>query len=307
MADLSRPLFRRAALPAASAGAAFRRRLLPYALIAPALFFVAVFSTYPVLKTLLLAGTAEGGIGRAFGELWRDPVFRLSLGATLRFLAYSSLPAMAIAFFLALWIHGRPRRFRRALEGVWVLPLALPVVSAAAIWLFVFTPQYGLLAVLADRLGLTDPALLRKPETALWALAVVEIWREMGFNLLVFLAGLSTIPRDVEEAARLDGAGEGRLTLMIRLPLLWPTFIFVGTVSLLHALSTIDPIFVMTQGGPNNATNLLLYQMYLTAFFYGDWPRAAATAAVFLGLAGLIAGVQVYGLERLFRRDDGVA
>jgi len=95
---------------------------------------------------------------------------------------------------------GNVLQLQQVLQSVWLHPLTFPVVSAAAIWLFVFTPQYGLLAVVAERFGLNDPAMLRKPETALWALAVVEIWREVRFNPLVVHAGLSMIPKDVEEA-----------------------------------------------------------------------------------------------------------
>lgn len=294
---------------------AFRNAVFPYLLITPGFLFITVFTVYPAVKTVILSfrpETAPNAWGPNVGlehyvALWNDEVFRQSLGATFTFMLISALPAVLLAFVLALWLHTKTRRLQRIVEFAWIHPMVLPAVGAATLWLFIFTPQYGLLAVVSDLLGLPDPALLRHPETALWALAIVEIWRQTGYYLLFFLAGLSAIPEDVEEAAKLDGADGFRLTLFIRLPLLWPTMVFVGTVSLLHALQTIDPIFIMTQGGPNNATNLLLYQMYLTAFFYNDWGKAAATAVVFLLIAGLFAGGQVYGLDRLWRSDHDAA
>lgn len=297
-------------------GEHYKKFFLPYLLIAPGLFFILAFTVYPlfqIIRMSLNASTEDMSYPfhpwtttfEHYQAIFNDPVYVDSIFTTIKFMIYTTLPTVLISFVLAIWLSRGVRYLKTFHQMSYVYPMILPAVSVASIWLFIYTPHYGLFAHITDILGMNDPTMLRRPETALKALVIMEIWRQVGYFTLFFIAGLSAIPQEVEEAAALDGAGRLKTLWYIQLPLMWPTWIFVMTVALLHGLQTVDPIFIMTQGGPSNATNLMLYQMYQTAFFYNDPAKSSAFATIFLLMTSFIAIFQVYGLDRLWRSDEG--
>lgn len=279
---------------------------IPYFLILPGFVFVAAFTIYPIASvfyhSLMRQNLAHPspiwtGFGN-FSDLLSDPLFRQSFQQTVLYVLMVVPAAVVIGLFFALlvnqqsWIAG-------FLRTTFFYPIVLPLVSVASVWLFVMTPEYGLLSRVTQALHIGELALLRSPNTALLALAIVGIWRQAGFYAIFLLAGLQGIDKEVENAARLDGAGRWRLTWNIRVPLLWPTLVFVLTLAIINAWQTLDLVYVMTQGGPSNATDLLLFHIYQTQFSFGNTGAASALSVIFLIVIAAFSAIQIFVVDRL--------
>lgn len=284
--------------------------IVPYLLILPGFFFVAAFTIYPVGSVVVhslmrqnLAHPEAAWTGLAnYRDTFSDPIFRQVLGNTLLYVLMVVPPAVVLGLIFALIVNQKSK-VASFLRTSFFYPIVLPMVSVASVWLFVMTPEYGLLSKIAQFLHLGEPALLRSPSTALPALAIVGIWRQTGFYAIFLLAGLQGIDKEVENAARLDGAGPVRLTLGIRLPLLWPTLIFVVTLAMINALQTLDLVYVMTQGGPSNATNVFLFHIYETQFSFSNTGAASALSVIFLVMIAAVSAVNIFVVDRL--RGEG--
>lgn len=166
------------------------------------------------------------------------------------------------------------------------------MIALANVWLFIYTPEYGLLSRLSDALNAGYTAWLGSETWVMLALIVMMVWKEAGYFMIFYLAGLQNIPNDLYEAAQVDGVSKWRAFWRITFPLLMPTTLFVLIVALTNAFKTIDQLFIMTQGGPNNASNLLLYYIYQQAFSYWDFGVAAASTIVMIILMLLITVLQ---------------
>jgi sn-glycerol 3-phosphate transport system permease protein len=178
-------------------------------------------------------------------------------------------------------------------------PALLPLVGAAAIWLFVFTPGYGLMDVYLRRIVGGGVNWLSSPTLALPAIMILTIWKNAGYYMLFYLAGLQTIPAELFEAGRLEGASSLQQFRAITWPLLGPTTLFVVIIASINAFQSVDQIWLMTGGGPDNRTNLLLFYVYLVAFQFFDLGKAA-TLTVFL--LALLMGIAVLSFGLLERR-----
>jgi len=179
-------------------------------------------------------------------------------------------------------------RIAACLRTLVVMPLMMPLVAAAALFAFVYLPAGGLIDFYLAKLGHVRPHnWLGDPATALAAVVAVTVWKNTGYYMLFFLAGLAGVPGDVLDAARIDGANALQRFRHVTLPLLGPTFGFVIPIAMLNALTQIDHVVTMTQGGPNDATNLLLYYIYQQAIQNSDSGLAAAATVV--SVAGLLA------------------
>lgn len=278
----------------------------PYLLVLPGFVFVAGFTIYPIFSVIVrslmkqnLAQPDPAWTGLAnFQHLLNDPIFRQVFGNTILYVVMV-VPAAVVLGLIFAMIVNQNTKMGSFLRTAFFYPIVLPLVSVASVWLFIMTPEYGLLSKVTQVFNLQEQALLRSPDTALLALAVVGIWRQTGFYAIFLLAGLQGIDRDVENAARLDGAGIFRLTVDIRLPLLWPTLVFVFTLAVANALQTLDLIYVMTGGGPSNATNLMLYHIYETQFAFSNTGAASALSVIFLIMIGTVSAVQIFVVDRL--------
>jgi multiple sugar transport system permease protein len=183
---------------------------------------------------------------------------------------------------LALLVR-RPIPLIGLFRAMLFLPNVISLVVIALIWKFLLVDRIGVMNVLLSKIGLGGQSWLGDPDRALWTLLAVTIWFLMGFYMLIFLAGLQEIPREYYDAARIDGAGPWRSFRDITLPLLKPTSFFVLLVSLVAAVSGsqgFDLVYVMTKGGPANATNLTTYYIYQQAFLFSNFGYAAAMASV---------------------------
>jgi multiple sugar transport system permease protein len=205
---------------------------------------------------------------------------------------------MALALGLALLLN-RNLRFRALLRAIFFLPVVTTLVAVSGLWLFIYTPDFGLMTYLLRLVGLPGQAWLNRPESALWAIIIMMIWQGLGYDMIILLAGLQNIRADLYEAAALDGAGRWTLLRYITLPLLSPTLVFLLIVSTIQAFRVFDPIYVMTGGlgGPANSTATLVFYLYRQAFGNLDGGYASAIAYLIVGIA-LILTVMQLGLSR---------
>jgi sn-glycerol 3-phosphate transport system permease protein len=278
----------------------------PYLLVLPGFIFIAAFTIYPIFSVAVrslmkqnLAQPDPSWTGWAnFRNILSDPIFQKVLLNTLTYVAMVVPLSIVLGLVIATLVN-QSTWIGTFLRTMFFYPIVLPLVSVASIWLFMLTPEYGLLSKLTQLLGLEELAMLRSPDTALWALAMVGVWRQSGFYAIFILAGLQGIDREVENAARLDGAGIARLTFDIRLPLLWPTLVFVVTLAISNALQTLDLVYVITQGGPSNATNLMLFHIYETQFAYSNTGAASALSVIFLVMIGTVSAIQIFVVDKL--------
>jgi sn-glycerol 3-phosphate transport system permease protein len=226
-----------------------------------------------------------------------DPVFWRAVVNNLWF-ALGTIPAsIALALVMALWVNDRIAG-RAAVRMAYFTPTVLPMIAVANIWLFFYTPQYGLLEQVLALFGVPAHNWLGTPSTALACVTVVAIWKEAGFFMIFYLAALQQIPPVLAEAAALEGASRLTFFRRVQFPLLMPTTLFVLINAVINAFRTVDHIIVMTRGGPDNATTLLLYYIYQVGFTFWDSTYAATLTMVLLaGLAAAALGQYVF-LER---------
>jgi sn-glycerol 3-phosphate transport system permease protein len=274
-------------------------------LILPAMALLALFTHWPAVATLLdsLFSTPRPRRPSRFVgldnyvQIANDPVFWQALGNNLLF-ALGTIPvSVALAILMAVWVNDRLVG-RTAVRMAYFTPTVLPMIAVASIWLFFYTPQYGLLEQITGALGLPSHNWLGSKDTALLAVTAVAIWKEAGFFMIFYLAALQSISPNLAEAAALEGASRWTFFRRVQFPLLMPTTLFVLINAVINAFRLVDHIVVMTRGGPDNATTLLLFYVYQVGFTFWDTTYAAALTAVLLTLLALAALVQYGWLER---------
>jgi sn-glycerol 3-phosphate transport system permease protein len=274
-------------------------------LLLPAAALLAVFTHYPAGATLWHSFFSTPKPNRPavfagadnYRAMLEDPVFWQSLANNLWF-ALGTIPvSIALALLMAIWVNGRLRG-RAFLRLAFFTPTVLPMIAVANIWLFFYTPQYGLLEQMTALAGLPNHNLLGSQSTALGCLIVVTIWKEAGFFMIFYLAALQAVPPNLYEAARIEGAGAWTMFRRITFPLLMPTTLFVLVNAVINSFRLVDHIVVMTRGGPDNATSLLLYYIYEVGFKFWDLAYAAALTMVLLAILGAAALLQFGFLER---------
>src|SRR5215831_10223925 len=281
------------ALPRVSS--ATRRAARPVALaavlLAPTLLFLVVFTYWPLVVSVVSSferfgriGTAPTWVGlRNYQDLWRDALFRQVLANTALYALVAGPLAVLFGLAAAVAVDGH-RRLRLAARTLIFHPVLLPTVAIAATWLFLLNPVSGPVATLITRLTGRAQGLLEDPSTALTTVALVAVYKNCGLYMLFFLAGLQAIPRDLQAAARVEGASEWRVFRHVTWPLLGPVSLYVGITAALDALRNVDHIFVLTRGGPANSSNVLLYETYLKAFECRDIGRASALTVLMVAL-----------------------
>jgi len=274
-------------------------------LLLPAMALLALFTHWPALATVIDSFYSTPRPNRParfvgldnFAQIAADPIFWRSLSNNLLF-ALGTIPvSIALALLMALWVNDRIAG-RTLVRMAYFTPTVLPMIAVANIWLFFYTPQYGLLEQVAGAFGLPSHNWLGSQDTALAAVTVVAIWKEAGFFMIFYLAALQGISPSLAEAAALEGASRWTFFRRVQFPLLMPTTLFVLINAVINAFRTVDHIIVMTRGGPDNATTLLLYYVYQVGFSFWDTSYAAALTTVLLAVLALAALVQYRGLER---------
>jgi len=294
---------------AARFGAALKASLPAYLLLLPSLVFLGLF-TYGAVGRVVIDALYQRATPKAPSRfvgfdniiaVLADPAFTGAVVNNLIYAVGTVVPSMALALLFAL-VLARTNAVTSALRAALFLPVLIPMVAASALFLFIFLPNVGLLDHYIGRLLPALPNWLGDPDIALAAIMVITVWKNAGYYMLFFLAGLQAVPDDVMEAAHLDGAGPYQRLRHIILPELRPTFLFVTVIALLQAVTQVDHVFVMTKGGPSNATNLVLFYVYQQAVEHYDVGKASA--ATLLSLAVLM-GLTALSFRSLASREGG--
>jgi len=279
--------------------------LYGWLLLLPAAALLALFTHYPAIATFWHSfhSTPKGSRASVFvgidnyAQLVDDPIFWQSLTNNLWF-ALGTIPlSVALALLMAVWVNGKISG-RGFLRLAYFTPTVLPMIAVANIWLFFYTPEYGLLEQLRGAFGLPAHNWLGSKNSALTALMVVTVWKEAGFFMIFYLAALQQMSPQLAEAASIEGASRAYFFRRVTLPLLMPTTLFVLVNAVINAFRLVDHVVVMTRGGPDNATELLLYYIYEIGFRFWDSAYAAALTMVLLAILGLLALAQFGFLER---------
>ncbi len=280
-------------------------------MLSPALLLLVAFTHYPAIATIWhsLFSTPRGSRPARFVgaenylALAEDPIFWQALMNNLVY-ALTTIPlSIGLALMMALWVNGKIHG-RTALRIAFFTPTVLPMIAVANLWLFFYTPDYGLLdQVLGALFGWGPTNWIGRTETALGAMIVVAVWKEAGFFMIFYLAALQAIPPNLYEAAAIEGASRARIFWRITLPLLGPTTLFVLVNAVINGFRLVDHIIVMTKGGPDNATALLLTYVYELGFRFWDTATASALTVVLLVMLALTAAVQfLLGEKRVHYR-----
>ena len=265
-----------------------REQLAFVLLVTPNLVLLAIWVYYPFLYSVYLSLTnwnllspVKRFVGLTnYWNLLQSPDFLQVVFNTLVFTVGTVFVRLALSLALALLLNGR-----LFLRSLWRLIIFSPHITTSAamalVWLSIYDANYGPLVEIASRLGLHFPNVLASTQLALPALMVVGIWKTLGFSVVVFLAALQHVPRDLLDAAAVDGAGPWQAFWAVTFPAISPATYFLVVTGIIGAIQTFDIVSVMTGGGPANSTNLYVYALYREAFHYNRMGYASAIAVVF--------------------------
>lgn len=220
-------------------------------------------------------------------DLFKNPVFFKILNNTFIFAFFTVVFSISIPLMLAA-ILNKKIRGSEFFKTAYFLPFITPMVVAAVIWQWIFDPNFGLVNTLL-KLHIN---WLYSPETALIAIIFVSAWKLIGYNLIIFLSGFSSIPQTCFESAKIDGASSVKIFFNITLPLLSPTIFFVTLITVISSFQVFDLIYLMTSGGPQNSTNVLVYWVYQNAFEFFDVGKASAVAYVLFFIVLILSIIQ---------------
>ena len=277
--------------------------------LAPAMALICVFFAVPVFLGLLLSFTdfdiyAVGSITNArfigfrnYVEMLHSEVFWQALRNTLYFVIVGGPLAVSTSLAASLLLHSKLVRARWLFQTIYFAPVVTSLVAVAIIWRYLYHPRYGLINQVLEWLGIGAIDWLGDPHWAMPAIILMAVWKNFGYNMLIFLAGLQTIPEELYEAAAIDGAGPWWRFRFVTLPSLRPTFLFVGVTTMIGYFQLFAEPYVMTQGGPLGATRSVVLLMYEEGF---RWWRMgiSSTIAVLLLIVTLLATLVQLRLQR---------
>ncbi len=279
-------------------------KLCTILLILPCSFLIA-FTHYPAVQALLNSfwNNASSrrpskfiGLKNYEALIQDDKLIQVLLNST--FYAIGTIPiAIILAIVMALLVNSRlPATALMRLS--FFMPTMLPMVAVANIWLFFYAPGIGLTSQILSIFGIPPINFLGDTDISLISMMIVAIWKEAGLFMIFYLAALQSVPQHLKDAAKLEGAGSVRIIFDIILPLLKPTTIFVAVNALINAFRMIDHIIVMTRGGPNNSSALLLYYIFDVTFGHRDFAYGATLTVLMVLILGVMATVQFWFLDR---------
>jgi multiple sugar transport system permease protein len=272
--------------------------------VAPALVLIVVFFLGPVIAAAGLSLTdfdlyaladwhAARWVGlRNYTRVLHEPLFWQALRNTLYFALVGGPLTVAVSLAAALLVNARALRWKGIARTVFFAPFVTTLVAVAIVWRYLYHPRYGLLNSMLGHLGIHPIDWLGDPRWAMPAIILMATWKNFGYNMLICIAGLQNIPRDLYEAAELDGATAWQRFRNVTLPLLGPTLFFVAIVTMIGYLQLFSEPYVMTRGGPLRATTSLVLYMYEEGFRW--WRLGVAAAIAFL----LFALILVFGLAQ---------
>lgn len=299
-----------AAGPAPRSRAAARadrlRAMTAWTLSAPAVILMALLLIGPVIGVVALSLT-DYQLGAAtlsyigldnYAEMFGDRVFHTALINTLLYVAVVVPGSVFLGLGIALLIESGTSG-RALYRAIYFLPVMATLIAMAIVWEFMLHPQFGLINLALGRIGIPAQNWLTDGDLALWVLAAIGIWQAVGFNMVLFMAGLVSIPRFLYDAAEMDGVpGAWARFRLVTWPMLGPVTLFVVVITSIRSFQVFDTVHVLTKGGPNKATEVLLYTMYAEGFEFFRSGYAAAVTVVFLGFVLALTLVKIGVLDR---------
>jgi multiple sugar transport system permease protein len=282
----------------------WRQDLVGWSFAAPFVILFGIFLALPILAALVLSFTSFGlrdlqnPIGTSFvglqnyTNLFSDPKFWKSLGNTVYFVVVGVPLTLALGLLIANALSRGITRFRTAFRVGYYLPVITSIVAIAVVWRFLLNPDVGLINVLLRNIGINGPAWLGNPALAMPSIIAMAVWRNVGFAMVVFVAGLQAIPAMLYEAASIDGAGRWQAFRYVTLPMLRPTILFMLVITTIGYLQLFEEPFVMTRGGPLDATLSVTMYMYQQGFSFFHQGYASAIAYVLFVIVAIVAFLQ---------------
>ncbi len=258
-------------------------KVKPYLYILPAFFFLLLFTYYPIIRAVYIGFfnwstdypvKVFNGI-QNYIDILNNAVFWQVIRNTILYSFSTIFMSMSLGLFLAVQVNKNVRAggfFKVAL----FYPMMIPGAAAALIWLWMYVPTYGVLDHFLSSIGLRGLPWLNSTKTALWCIVAVGVWKHVGYYMILFLAGLNNIPGELDDAARVEGAGRWTRFWRVTFPLLSSYTFFIFIINIVDSLQSIDLVYIMTQGRPADSTNLIVYYIYQQAFRY--WNMGVGSA-----------------------------
>lgn len=282
-----------------------RGRLAPYLFLLPAVLLLLVFNLYPTLATLNESLHVKSFINNErifvglenFERIFRDPVFWKSVQVTLWFSILVNPIQIALALLLALLANQKVRGIS-VFRSIYLLPVAVSINVTTVVWGLMLDSDSGLINGILAILDIPKQPFLTAPSHALWSIIILATWKGVPLWALFFLAGLQGIPESVVEAAKIDGANRRQIFTMITLPLLRGVLLFVLIADTVANFLLFAPVQLLTEGGPQLSTNLIMYETYRRGFVYNDLFTSAAMLLVMLVFVLMVILLQAFALRR---------
>ncbi len=276
-----------------------RRTLVGWMFIGPVIFGVIAFQLVPVLVSLYASLTdwtgltppVFAGLGNYAELLTKDPLFWLTIRNTVVFTAGSLVLSIAFGLVLALLCNQKMPGIG-FFKAAFFAPVVTNAVAIGFVWFWLYQPENGLINGSLGQVGIQGPAWLSSNNWAMVAVIIVAVWQGVGYPMIILLAGLQAIPESLHEAATVDGASAWSRFWRITLPLLTPSLFFLTIMQFITSFQVFGIIYVMTHGGPANATNVYIYQIYQSAFAFGRLGYAAAMGWILFLIVGLVTYAQ---------------
>lgn len=274
-----------------------KRIFLPYLLLLPSLIILAMFVFYPFVKNIILSLTmtdVQGNIVKFVGfknyaRLFSNKTFLNSLSISFRFALIVGIPAFVIGFALAL-AATEQKRGSRIYEMMYTMPLVIAAAPASVIWYMVFAPNTGMLNYLLH----SNNAWLANPSSAIWCVAAVTVWSNLGMNVIFLLTGFRNVPPELIESSKIDGAGYWTRVRKVVVPMASPQIFFVVFYNIVTSFQTFAQVRLLTDGGPYYSTNVLIFQIYKEAFYNSRFYTACTMSVVLFFIIFVITRVQFF-------------
>lgn len=279
--------------------------------LSPTVLIIGLFTIVPMIMTIVISFHRWSmftpitdmefvGIDN-YARLLSDSARVQALGNTAVYVLLSVLITVPVAFLIAMLLYFPRLRGRNVVRVILFATYVIPTIAIVIIWSNIYAPGYGPLSAMAQAIGLTPPGWLSDPSWALVSLVIFNVWQMLGYYVILLVAGLTQIPEELYEAAKVDGAGIVRQTWSITLPMLSGSLVFVVLMTIINSIQVFDPIYLLTQGGPAGSTNVVSFEIQRSAFQYGQAGDASALAVSLFMLIVLV-GVVLNAISKARKR-----
>lgn len=284
-----------------------KQNLIGYSLVAPAMILLGIFTIYPIIYLIYSSFMSGSLISKNrhfvgvdnYSQIFASPDFQKVVMNTVTYSLVLVLVVMVFAVLMAVWINSnKSSKLNHILQAAVFTPHITSLVAISMVFLWLMNPQIGFINSVLASLGLEPFSFLADPSTALPSLIFVMIWKTMGYYTLLILGALQTIPQNLYEAAELDEAPKWRVFFKITLPMISPTLFFSAIIATIGSFRVFETVKLMTQGGPVNSTNTLVYYIYEYAFKFAKLGQASAAGVVLLTIVGVLTILYFSGLGK---------